>query len=119
MSLRGADRWLAAALAALVLLFVAWFHDDAQAWAALALFAGPPVLLLVGVLRGMRVAAFWSGVLGLFWFSHGVMLAYDRPAERGHALVEVALALVIVVAANWPGLRAHFGGRGKRETPDA
>jgi uncharacterized membrane protein len=118
MSPRGADRLLAAALAALALLFVAWFRDDAQAWAALTLFAGPPLLLLAGVLRGNRIAAFWSGVLGLFWFSHGVMLAYDRPAERGYALVEVGLALLIIVAASWPGLRARFGGHQEQKPTD-
>lgn len=109
---------LALALGALALLFLLWFRNDAQALAALALFAGPPLLLAAGVLRGSRVAAFWSGVFGLFWFSHGVMLAYDRPAERGHALAEVALALLVIAAANWPGLRARFGGRGSdRSTP--
>lgn len=103
---------LAMALGALALLFVFWFRNDAQALVAMALFAGPPLLLAVCTLRGSRVAAFWSGVLGLFWFSHGVMLAYDRPAERGLALTEVALALLVIAAANWPGLRARFGGRG-------
>ncbi|CAN5706151.1 hypothetical protein BH23PSE2_BH23PSE2_00200 [soil metagenome] len=103
---------LAMALAALSLLFLFWFRNDAQALAAMVLFAGPPLLLAAGVLHGSRAAAFWSGVFGLFWFSHGVMLAYDRPAERVLALTEVALALLVIAAANWPGLRARFGGRG-------
>lgn len=109
MSPGGPRLALAAALAALAALFAAWFRDDPQPLAALAVFALPPLLLLAGVLRGSRVAAFWSGVLGLGWFCHGVMLAYDRPAERGYALAEVVLALAIIFAASLPGLRARFG----------
>jgi uncharacterized membrane protein len=104
---------LALALAALVLLFAAWFRGDSRYFGALAVFALPPLLLLIGVLRGSARAAFWSGVLGLFWFCHGVMLAWDRAAGRGYALAEIALALAIIVAASWPGLRTRFGkGRG-------
>jgi uncharacterized membrane protein len=102
---------LAATLAALALLFALWFRDAPQPLAAIALFAGPPLLLAAAALRSSRVAMFWSGVLALFWFSHGVMLAYDRPAERGYALAEVALALLVILAANWSGLRARFGRR--------
>ena len=65
--------------------------------------------LAAGVLRGVRVASFWAGVLALAWFSHGVMVAWSRPPERGFALAEIALALVIVFAASLPGLRARFG----------
>jgi uncharacterized membrane protein len=100
---------LALALGALVLLFAIWFRGDRQYPGALAVFALPPLLLLVGVLRGSSRAAFWSGVLGLFWFCHGVMLAWDRATGRGYALAEIVLALAIVVAASWPGLRARFG----------
>ncbi|GAA4870723.1 DUF2069 domain-containing protein [Luteimonas vadosa] len=111
MTRRRSERLLAAGLAALIALFTAWFHDATQPLAAIAVFAGPPLLLLAGVLRGSRTAVFWSGVLGLFWFSHGVMLAYDRPGERALALGEVALSLLVIVAASWPGLHARFGRR--------
>lgn len=103
---------LAAALFALSVLFSLWFHDDRHRTAALLVFALPPLLLLVGVLQGDgRKAAFWSGVGGLFWFSHGVMTAWSRPLERAPAWCEIALAIAIVIAASWPGLRARFGGR--------
>ena len=102
---------LALALVALALLFGAWFHDDRHRIAALLVFALPPLLLVPGALRGSRRAAFWAGVLGLAWFSHGVMVAWSRPAERGWALAEVVLSLVIVIAGSLPGLRARFGRR--------
>lgn len=102
---------LACALVLLAILFAAWFRNDGQPVAALVVFALPPLLLCAGVLRGGRVATFASGVLGLFWFCHGVMLAYDRADERLYALGEVALSLAIIVAASWPGLQARFGRR--------
>ena len=100
---------LAGALFALSVLFSVWFHDDRHRIAALVVFTLPPLLALVAVLRGGAKAAFWSGVLGLFWFSHGVMVAWSRPAEGGYAWGEIVLALVVVIAASWPGLRARFG----------
>src|SRR5690606_14567138 len=72
---------LALALLALAALFALWFRTDAHYLAALLVFALPPLLTLVGVLCGSARAAFWAGVLALFWFSHGVMVAYSRPAE--------------------------------------
>lgn len=107
-------RVLAALLLALAALFAAWFIRDARYLQALAVFALPPLLLAIGVLSGRRTAAFWSGVLGLGWFCHGVMLAWERADGRGYALGEVLLALGIIVASSWPGLQARFGGRGRR-----
>jgi uncharacterized membrane protein len=99
---------LVAALFALAGLFVAWFHGDRHLAAVLLVFVLPPLLAAIAVLFGGAKAAFWSGVLGLLWFSHGVMVAWSRPAERWPALTEVALALVVVVASSWPGLRARL-----------
>ena len=48
---------LAAALLALSVLYVTWFHDDRHRLAALLVFALPPLLALAGVLRGGAVAA--------------------------------------------------------------
>ena len=102
-----------AALLALALLFVAWFHDDDRhAIAALLVFALPPLLGALPAWRGGRRAAFWGGVLGLFWFSHGVMVAWTRPGEAHFAWLEIVLSLLVIGAASWPGLRARFGRRG-------
>jgi len=99
---------LVIALLALAAVFIAWFSPHPSPVAELVVFAFPPLALAMGVLRRMRTAPFWAGVLGLAWFSHGVMVAWSRPAERGFALAEIALALVIIFSASLPGLRARF-----------
>ena len=112
-----ARRLLRVALLALVLLYGAWFggtrFDDAglgaaPQWAALVVFALPPLLLALMLPRHGARAGFCAGVLALLWFSHGVMVAWTRPPERWPALAEVALALVVVLAASIPGLRSRF-----------
>lgn len=100
---------LGASLFALSVLFALWFHGDKHYLATMVVFVLPPLLMLLGVLRGNAKAAFWAGVFGLFWFSHGVMVAYSRPAEAGYASLGIALSVLIVLASSWPGLRARFG----------
>ncbi|MHB8912872.1 MAG: DUF2069 domain-containing protein [Lysobacter sp.] len=102
------SRALIAALAALAALFVAWFAPMPRPWVALAVFALPPALLAIGHGRGRPTAGYWASVLALLWFSHGVMVAYSRPPERGFGLAEVALALLVIFAASGPGMRARL-----------
>jgi len=111
MAVRTAHRVTGAALLALALLFAWWFHGDKYAAAALLVFALPPLLLAWPAWRGGTRAAFWAGVLALFWFSHGVMVAYTRPPERLYAWLEIALALLVIGASSWPGVKARFGKR--------
>jgi len=101
---------LLVALLALVALYGAWFARDAQ-WVALVVFALPALLLALLVAARRVQAGFWSGVLALLWFSHGVMVAWTRPPERVFAWLEIVLALCIVFAASIPGMRARFGKR--------
>lgn len=108
---------LGIALFALSVLFSLWFAEDRHRIAALAVFTLPPLLMLAGVLRGSAKAAFWAGVLGLFWFSHGVMVAYGHAGERHYALAEIGLALAVILTASLPGLQARFGRRGKHRPP--
>ena len=99
---------LAALLQLLAALYAVWFYGDRHYPAVLLVFCLPPVLLMAGVLLGRRAAAFWAGVLALFWFAHAVMVAWSRPAEAGFAWATIALSTGIVLAASWPGLRQRF-----------
>jgi len=104
---------LAAALLALSALYAYWFLRGGEPVAA-CVFGAPPLLLAFGAMRaGAARAAFWAGLLALFWFSHGVMIAWSSPPERGLAWLEIALSLAVVALASQAGLRARFG-RGKR-----
>lgn len=105
---------LVLALAALALDYVIWLHADKHLAAVLLVFVLPPLLMLAGVAMGNAKAAFWAGVFGLFWFSHGVMVAWSRPAEAAFAWIALVLALVIVISSSWPGLAGRF--RAKRAT---
>jgi uncharacterized membrane protein len=44
----------------------------------------------------------------LLYFCHGVMFALGEPALRAPALTEVALSVLVVVAASWGGLSKRF-----------
>ena len=105
-----AHRVLVAALVVLAALYLAWFGAQRDL-AAVLVFALPPLLFALGTGLGLPRAPFWSAVCALLWFSHGIMVAWSRPAEAGYALGAVALALAIVLAASLPGLRARFGRR--------
>ena len=101
-----ARRVLVLALLALAALYAAWFARG-EDWLGVAFFAGPPLLLAALAAGGVRTAAFWSGVLALGWFSHGVMVAWSEPPLRGLALGAVALALLVIGAGNFEALRAR------------
>ena len=105
-----ARQWLMLGLAGLLVLFAAWFAVPGL-WALFTVFALPPLLLLLAVLRGSRTAPVWASILALLWFSHGVMEAWAAPQHRGFALTETALALLVIFAASLPGMRARFAAR--------
>ncbi len=111
MAALASRRLLGAALLALAALYLAWFHDGRNLIAALLVFVLPPLLLALPAWRGGRRAAFWAGVLALFWFSHGVMAAWTDPRQRLFAWAEILLALGVIATSSWPGLRARFGRR--------
>ena len=104
-----ATRVLLAGLFGLAALFAFWFST--AGWPTLLWFCGLPLLLVVLNWSGGQKPAFWAGVCSLGWFSHGIMVAWSRPAERELALIEVALALVVFAGATLPGLRARFSKR--------
>jgi uncharacterized membrane protein len=104
-----ASRVLMLALLGLGGLYAAWFARSAD-WVAVWVFAAPPLLLAALAAVRPRAAAFWSGVLALGWFSHGVMVAWADPPLRAFALAAVALSLLVIGAANFEALRARRRG---------
>lgn len=100
-----ARRILFAALVLLAVLDLAWFWHEPL---ARIVFTLPPALCALAVWMHRRTAGFWSGVLALLWFSHGVMVAWTRPPERLQASAEIMLALAVILAASIPGMRARF-----------
>jgi len=101
------------ALLALAALYAVWFIEDRHWLATQLVFTLPPLLLATALLLGWRKAAYWSSVLALAWFSHGVMSAWSHPGTRLLALLEVALALGVIGAASLPGIRARFRRSGR------
>jgi len=110
---RRSRQLLGAALAALALVYLIWFSDDAYRGEAMLVFVAPPLLLLVLLLAGRARAAFWAGVAGLLWFSHAVMLAWAQPDVRALAWLAIVLSVVIVIASSLPGLYARFSRKPK------
>ncbi len=104
-------RWnLLVPLLGLAALYLWAFHDDRHRTAAWLVFALPPALLALALPHSTR-AAFWAGVLALFWFSHGVMVAWSGGYAAVLAGGEIMLSLWVIAAASAPGLRARFGRR--------
>lgn len=86
-----------------------WMPPDSVPALLYAGFFCLPLLPSVWLaLRGNRAAAFAGALAALLYFSHGVMEAMSAPAERGLALVEIALSIWVIVATSWPGLRGRF-----------
>lgn len=101
------------ALSALPWLWHAWLAPprSAPGWAMAVVFMLPILPALALLLARHRRAGFWGAVAALFYFSHGVMVAWVEPAERGLGLAEAALSALLVVSASWDGLRGRFGRR--------
>ena len=99
------------ALLGLAALYASWFINDRHWLAAQLVFTAPPLALAIALRLGWRKAGFWSSVLALGWFSHGVMSAWSHPETRVLALVAILLSLLVIFAASLPGLRARFSRR--------
>jgi len=97
----------------LLLLQVIWHGVIApplsvSPWLYAAFFCSPllPSLLLLG--RRHRAALLVGALAALLYFCHGVMVAMSVPLLQALALAEIALSVLVVVAASWNGLRARF-----------
>jgi uncharacterized membrane protein len=85
------------ALALLQLAWHAWLSPPQQVpvWLVLAITVVPLLLPLLAI-RDSRRALLWVGILSLFYFCHGIAEAWSSPGERWLALVEIALALLLI-----------------------
>lgn len=101
------------ALLALHALWHGWLHPPLRVpiWLPIALSWLPALPAVIAWLRGSPRAALWAGIAGLFYFSHGVMEAWAKPAAQLPAMAETALALTCILAAGWPGLRRRHPHR--------
>lgn len=57
-----------------------------------------PLLLPLLAIRNVPRALLWVGMLSLFYFCHGIAEGWSSPDERGLALLEIALALLLIGA---------------------
>jgi len=114
----GALRLGMAALLALVVLQIVWHTALAPAagsrfWPTLSLAVAP---LLPGVWicrHDVRRGVLVGGIVGLFYFAHGVALLLDPAAPRTAAAAEVLLTLVVIGTSGWDA-RAYR----RRKMPD-
>ena len=114
-----ADRIALFALGALILLQPLWHGWLAPprvgAPALAAVLATVPWLpVFLATLRNRRRGVLWGGTLALFYFAHGVAVAWSGAGlERLLALVEIALTLLLIVP---PGAVAWRARRAARST---
>jgi len=77
-------------------------------WIYVTFMCIPMLPSLVLLAQRQRSALLVGALAALLYFCHGVMVAMSEPAFRKLALVEVALSVLVVVAASWNGLRSRF-----------
>jgi len=64
-------------------------------WLVLAITTVPLLLPLLAI-RDVRRALLWVGILSLFYFCHGVSESWSAPGERGLAITELVLTLLLI-----------------------
>jgi uncharacterized membrane protein len=95
------------ALALLHILWHVWLLPPSQPQIAKTLCISL-VALLPGLwvcLRNLRRGVLIGGIVCLFYFCHGVSVAYSDPAARWLALAEIALTLTVICASGWDARR--------------
>ena len=102
-----------AALSVMQILWHAWLLPSGPGapWQSALLYSLPLLPGLILALRSRPSASFWFGVAALFYFCHGVTESWTLPQARVLALVEAALALVVIFAGSWDGMHARFSKR--------
>ncbi|RDS83111.1 DUF2069 domain-containing protein [Dyella monticola] len=89
-----------AAWMALILLQCAWYAwlfppQQLPLWLVLAVTVVPLLLPFLAIGNPPR-ALLWAGMLSLFYFCHGIAESWSSAQERGMALLEVLLALLLI-----------------------
>jgi Predicted membrane protein len=86
-----------AALTALQLVWHGWLFPPQAIpiWLVLAITVIPLLLPLLAI-RDTRRALLWVGILSLFYFCHGIAEGWSSSAERGLALAEAVLTLLLI-----------------------
>ncbi|MDE2270726.1 MAG: DUF2069 domain-containing protein [Xanthomonadaceae bacterium] len=105
-----------AAWGALALLQVAW-----HAWLLPPARMPVGVTLAIGLLPLAIPLLYWrtparalllAGMVGLFYFCHGIAEAWAAPRERVFACIEIALAVIVILAcARLPKRRRDAGSK--------
>lgn len=114
MNDRLAQRIGLAAWGALALLQIVWHawllppvHTSVAATLAIALL---PLALPLLYWRTPRRALLLVGMIGLFYFCHGIVAAWVAPHARALAWIEIALVVLLVLSqARMPKRRARRG----------
>jgi uncharacterized membrane protein len=96
--MRAALYWISAlsliALIALCLAWELWLAPLRNGGSALAFKALPLLLPLFGILRGRRYTYQWAWILGLAYFTEGVVRAWsEQGTSRQLAVTEIVLSL--------------------------
>ena len=111
-------RYAVLGVVALLVLQVLWHGyllppETAPRWLVSLLFALPllPSLLLLAARKAG--AQFWGGVAALLYFCHGVSESWTEAQARPLALLETGLAIWIIVAVSWEGMKARLWNRKK------
>jgi uncharacterized membrane protein len=114
----------AAALVALFALEIVWHAwlapaDGARFWPTLLLAVAPLLPGLWICFGNLRRGVLVGGIVGLFYFSHGVALLLDPAAPRVAAAIEVALTLLVIGASGWDARKYKRGKMPDASRPDA
>lgn len=88
----------------MVLLPSSWIKP----WVIAALFSLPLLPSVVLLLLRYRNGIFWGSIVALFYFCHGIGEAWTLPSARWLGLVEAGLAVEIIVASSWDGIKARW-----------
>jgi uncharacterized membrane protein len=94
------------ALAALIGLQILWHAfvlppPTRHFWPTLTLSILPLVPGAWIAFGNLRRGILVGGIVCLFYFCHGVSVAWDDSTARGMALLEIALSLIVIGALGW------------------